>query len=306
MADRSCVIFNPAAGRGKARRRIEAAMHRLGSHVQLIPTERPNHAIELAERAAHDGFTRIIAAGGDGTVHEVANGLLRSSQSSFRFSTLPLGSMNDYAFALGLSRWWMQPESAPPLQTVSVDVGVIRADGRERYFVNGIGVGFNGMVTIESRRIRWLRGLPLYTLAFLRAGIKHFAQLDLDITFDEKTARFPTLALSVNLGQREGGFPVTPRARLDDGVFDLLHATGLRRWQLLRYFPALMTGNLPQNHPKLRTGTCQRVRVQSAQALCVHADGELFCVPEDGVNQIEVEILSRKLPVETCPDWLPN
>src|SRR5262245_47714831 len=95
-----CVIFNPAAGRGQADRRLAPVRRRWGDRATFWPTPQPGHAEELAERAARDGFAVVAAAGGDGTVHEVANGLLASGRRDVNFAVLPIGSANDYDFSL--------------------------------------------------------------------------------------------------------------------------------------------------------------------------------------------------------------
>lgn len=300
MIGRTCVIFNPAAGRGRAKQLIDAAVKRIGE-CELRPTSHPGHAEELARIGAEEGFARIVAAGGDGTVHEVANGILHSGNRDVIFSTWPLGSMNDYAFALGLDRWWNERRGAEELTSTHADVGVMRSGTRERFFVNGCGFGFNGMVTLESRRIRSLRGLPLYAAAFARAGLFDFRCPATTVRIDDSESVSPMLALSVNLAQREGGFPVTPMARIDDGQFDFFHVREVSRWHLVRYFPALVAGTLPADHPRFRFGRCSRVTVSCREPLCVHVDGELFSVPADGHRQFAVEILPRRLRVEVFP-----
>src|SRR5271154_5693799 len=97
-----CVIFNPAAGRGRARRLIERLRRAQGSAIDVRPTSGPGHGVELAEEAVQDGHTTVIAAGGDGTVHEVANGLIRAGRPEVVFGVWPIGSANDYAYALGV------------------------------------------------------------------------------------------------------------------------------------------------------------------------------------------------------------
>lgn len=291
------MIFNPAAGRGRSRRLIDAAIRRVGG-CDLRPTRGPGDAVELARTAADDGYARVVAAGGDGTVHEVANGLLRSGNREVVFSTWPLGSMNDYAFALGLTRWWDEQRAPDELQTATADVGVLTGGDRSTYFVNGCGFGFNGMVTRESRRIRSLRGLPLYAAAFARAGLYHFRRPPTRVELDGTATTSPMLALSVNLGPREGGFPVTPAARLDDGQFDYFHARDVSRWHLVRYFPALVAGTLPAGHPRFGVGRCASVTVRCDAPLCVHADGELVALPEDDIREFAVELLPGRLRVE--------
>lgn len=301
MSIRTCVILNPRAGRGRAASKLEVARSKLPSDAVIVTTERRGHAVELARQAALDGFDRVIAAGGDGTVHEVANGLLQSGRADVVLSTWPLGSSNDYARTLGMGRWWQAWPHGGELATLQADVGIIRAGNQDRYFVNGAGIGFNGMVTVEANTITWLNGMPLYTLAFLRAMRRHFAKPLMRIQRDGVDVVSPTLAVSFNLGQREGGFPVTWNAQIDDGLFETFHAADLRRWELIRYLPALLTGKLPTDHPQLRMGQCRNASVQCDKPLCVHTDGELVCLPHDAIYEVAIELLPKRLKVEFCP-----
>jgi diacylglycerol kinase family enzyme len=252
----------------------------------------------LALEAARAGFPVVAAAGGDGTVHEVANGLLRAGRDGVTLGVYPVGSANDYAHSLAFPAAWASPDGQ--LSGVrKVDVGLVRAPGRpERYFVNGLGLGFNGAVTLESRRIKGLQGVPLYSAALFRALCFHFAAPVMRIRLDGEERRGPTLALSVNLGRREGNFVLTPHAQLDDGWFDFLLAGKLRRWELLRFFPNIVTGRLPENHPQVATGRCREVQLASEAALIAHTDGEFFCRPEDGVQTLEVRLLPGALGVQ--------
>ncbi|WP_202920190.1 diacylglycerol/lipid kinase family protein [Urbifossiella limnaea] len=304
MTPATCVIYNPAAGRGRAEALLKEFTANPGVHGELRPTTAPGHAEELARAAADEGFARVVAAGGDGTVHEVANGLIRSGRRDVVFSTWPVGSANDYAYTLGLTAWWAKRAENPPMETLDVDVARVTAGGRERYAVNAAGVGFNGMVTVESRKIRSLRGMPLYTLAFLKAMVRHFATPRMRVRFDDTEYSGPALALTLCLAQREGGFPLMPAADLTDGKLDYMLATKLRRWHLLRYLPAMATGTLPTNHPLIRLGRAARVTVESDAPLCAHADGELVCVPADGVTELAVEVLPGRLRVEVYPPGL--
>lgn len=295
------MIFNPQGGRGLTRRRVEKLRPLAPPRWTFRPTERPGHAEELARQAARAGYGTVIAAGGDGTVHEVTNGLLTSGVEGVTLATLPCGSANDYAFSLGWRKGqdpkeWMRPGRP----VIRADVGQVTApDGRRRYYIDSLGLGFNGAVTVEARKIPWLRGLPLYGLAFVRALLRHFATPTLTVRFDEATRTTPTLALTVNLGRREGGFLLTPDAKLDDGLFDYLHAGPLGRWELLKNLPKMATGNLPTDHPLLAVGRCRRVTVEGETPFRIHLDGEFFCHPEDGVRRVEIELLPGRLPVET-------
>ena len=207
-----CVIYNPTAGRGRARLRIDRLRRDLGGRAEFRPTGGPGDAEALAMQAAVEGFPIVAAAGGDGTVHEVANGLLRSGMSQVIFAPIPAGSANDYVHSLGLADDW-QRRPDPAVGPGWVDVGLVRSGGRSRYFVNGFGAGFNGLVTRESRRIRRLRGLALYGLAVLRVILFHYATPTTTVRLDDGEPRTtPTLGLSLALGRREGNFVVAPQA----------------------------------------------------------------------------------------------
>ena len=102
----------------------------------------------------------VAAAGGDGTVHEVANGLLQSGNSDVTFAPVPAGSANDYVNGLGLADdWWRRPD--PAVGPGLVDVGRVRSGDRTRYFVNGFGAGFNALVTREAAHPPAARPGPL-------------------------------------------------------------------------------------------------------------------------------------------------
>ena len=148
-APRLCVIFNPTAGRRRALRRLDALAATWRSQATFCRTEHAGHAVELARQAAESGYGIVAAAGGDGTVHEVANGLLQSGRPDAAFGVIPIGSANDYAYSLRQNQI-----TSPRL----VDVGVIRTHrGDHRYFVCCLGIGFSACVTAESRRIHRLR-----------------------------------------------------------------------------------------------------------------------------------------------------
>lgn len=293
-----CVVYNPAAGYGLAARRLDSLRRALAGRADFRPTHGPGHAEELALGAAREGFPLVGAAGGDGTLHEVANGLIRAERPETGLAVFPTGSANDYAFTLGLEAgWWERPGTAVELHPV--DVGLAEAPGgRRRHFINALGLGLNGAVNLESRRIRRLRGLARYGFAMARSLWGHFRHPLMTVTTDGKVRRTPTLALSVALGRREGNFLVAPAAELDDGLFDYLHAGPVSRWELLRHVPALIAGGLPQDHPRLWMGRCRQVRLTSEAALTVHIDGEFFTLPEDDVRSLEVRLLPGRLRVQ--------
>lgn len=292
---RWCIIFNPAAARGRAEQKLKQLQPHLHTKAELRATERAGHAVALARDAAQAGFDVVAAAGGDGTVHEVANGLLEAQNATVEFAVVPLGSANDYAYSLRKTF----PDAANGVRPL--DVGVVSdASGRRRYFVNTLGLGFSGSVALESRRIHRLQGLPLYSLAFFRALAFRYACPAMTVDLDGTARTAPTLSLTLAIGHREGSFVVAPQAVLDDGWFDLLHAGPLSRWEVLRYMPKLASGGqLPSDHPAIWLGRCRTMKLQSTAPLTVHLDGEFFCKPEDDVRSLEVALLPAHLRVRS-------
>lgn len=268
--------------------------------MEFLGTEHPGHAVELARNAVQQGATRIYAAGGDGTAHEVANGILQAGIAAVELIVAPIGSANDYAFSLDQE---YRADSGPSDPLLTVDVGRIRAaDGRERFFIAALGLGFNGQVTVEAHQIGWLQGLPLYLLATLRALAKSSLSREMSVQINGGIPRVgQTMLLSVLIGKREGNFPLAPQARLADGWFDYVQASISSRWEVLRLLPRVAWSGPPQNHPRVMTGLCQTMRVNAAAALTVHADGEIFCTVEDDLRDFEIELLPQRLRVGLWP-----
>jgi diacylglycerol kinase (ATP) len=287
-----CVIFNPTAGKNRAWHRLEQIRKTWGAHAEFRPTQHAGHAIELAEQAARAGFAVVAAAGGDGTAHEVLNGLMRVRNPAVAFTIVPIGSANDYAFSLGLHE-----KNVPPLR--HVDVGVVRApNGKQVYFGCCFGLGLNGRVTWESRQIRRLQGVFLYGLATIRALMYHYGHPPMTLSIDDEPPwTVPTLLFSILIGKREGGFVFAPKAEVDDGWLDFVHAANLSRWEILQFLPRLALFGPPEIYPKIRQGRCRRVRLHSETPLIIHTDGEFFCLPEEGVRDVEIEIMPGALPV---------
>jgi diacylglycerol kinase family enzyme len=222
----------------------------------------------------------------------VLNGLMQAQNPDVQFTIIPIGSANDYAFSLGLDQ--KKPPSAR-----RVDVGLVRApDGRSAYFGCCLGMGLNGCVTWESRRIKRLQGVFLYGLATIRALLYHYQYPLMTLHFDDEPAwTTPTLLFATLVGKREGGFVMAPKAEVDDGLLDLVHAADLSRWEILKFLPRLALFGPPETYPKIRQGRCRRVTIQTETPLVVHTDGEFFCLPGDNVRRLEIEVIPKALTV---------
>ena len=306
---RPVVIYNPAAGRGRAGGRLGGFLERWRGRCELRPTARPGHAAELAARAADDGASVVAAAGGDGTVHEVAAGLIRATGGPGGaggggpvFAVVPVGSANDYAFSL---RAQFGVHDLDDAGGDPVDVGTVRFDVRGETktvpFVCNCGLGLAGAVTVESRRVRYLQGLPLYGLAAWRAvrragpaGLWSIA-VDGGAPVAGRTRSFHAL-----LGRREGNFPLAPDALLNDGRFDLLRVGDAGAWEALRLLPGLARRGPPAGHPLFTTGRGRRIEVACDAPPAVHADGEVICTPADGARRFMFTLHPGRLRAKLC------
>ena len=176
------VIVNPISGRGYAEKmipEIEAGMQKYNLEYELVRTERPWHAAELAEEAARNGFDVIVLASGDGTANEAINGLMRAREAGFyhsAFSILPVGTGNDMAYGLGMRGTLEEGIAAlAKNQRKKIDIGFVKGGDypEGRYFGNGVGIGFDAAVGFEAVKVRWTRG----TLAYLIAALHSSAQV---------------------------------------------------------------------------------------------------------------------------------
>lgn len=296
------VILNPVAGRGygaKAEPELRRLLEAEGLTFDLVRTEGKWHAAELAEQAANDSFGIVVAAGGDGTSNEVINGLMAASENGATptMGIIPVGSGSDFANTAGV----------PPAlqgachrlangQTRMMDVGRVKLpDQAPRYFGNTIGIGFDGIVTVESLKIKRLRGLALYLPVVLKTVFLYYEAPLVTIEYDGQQLVLPALMITVANGPREGGgFFVTPQAQPDDGLFDLCIAREVSKLAVLGLIPHFLKGTHVDREPITMT-RARQVTLSSPDDLVAHMDGEVLCT--DG-HRIECEILPRRLRVQ--------
>jgi YegS/Rv2252/BmrU family lipid kinase len=269
-----------------------------GLDFDLVRTAESWHAAELAEGAVRDGFEVVVAAGGDGTTHEVVNGLMAASGDG-KVGTLgiiPLGSGSDFANTVGV------PSDVPGAchrlahgQARLVDVGRVTLPGRPpRYFDNTVGIGFDGAVTLEALKVKRLRGIALYLPVVLKTVFLYHKAPLVTIEYDGQELVLPALMVCVANGPREGGgFFVAPQARPDDGLFDLCIAREVSRLAILGLIPHFMRGTHVGREP-ITMARARRVTISSPNDLIAHMDGEVLCT--DG-HRLELEVLPRRLRV---------
>lgn len=302
MSHATQLIFNPMADRGRSGQRasdLRAIVAELGG-ADWHGTEYPAHATEVAAQAAARGYQTLVALGGDGTVHEVINGLMQvPADQRPRLAIVPIGSGNDFAFAAGINP---NPQEAVRRAFTGterwVDVAVIRdGSGRSEYFNNTCGLGFDAAINIRTRKVKFFTGFLMYLTGTLQSIAGNFTAPHLKVQYDGGTLDQPILMLTVGNGPREGGgFITTPAAKVDDGLLDFVYITQVSQFRMLQLLPKVM--NATHIHePDVKLATTTRLVIDSDRALPIHIDGELFAPYEADVRHVEIEIIPHAIRV---------
>ncbi len=305
------IIVNPVSGRGKGAASIPTVRQLLESHglkFDLVQSERPWHAAELAQQAVRDGFEVIVAVGGDGTANEVLNGLMQAKQGQpdsampAAMGVLCVGRGNDFAYGMGLpSDLEIGCKVLAQNKRRTVDIG--RVSGGDypqgRFFGNGVGIGFDAVVGFEALKMKRLSGFPSYIVAALKTIFLYYQAPEVQLHFDGQDIRLRALMVSVMNGRRMGGgFRMAPTARQDDGLFDLCIAEQVSRGRIFGLIPHFMRGTQASQN-EVRTAQASRLTVQALHGyLPVHADGETICTR--GV-QLTLEILPKQIEMVCQP-----
>jgi YegS/Rv2252/BmrU family lipid kinase len=302
------VILNPAAGGGSGRRaraELERELAHLDIAYTLEETTGPGHATELAYAAALGGTGTLIAAGGDGTLHEVANGLLRARAITGgvlpTLAVVPIGTGNDFVKVVNGAT-----DREHAYQTLAhgvvrhFDVGRVEWEGGSEYFINGSGTGIDVEVVRQIKRMPRLPGVLSYLLALLKALLR-FRPIPLWIRADgvEYERRVMMIAIT-NGASVGGGFYLSPSAVPDDGQLDLCMVNELSYPQIARVLPRILRGT-HGCHPEvtLRRVSTVEVHARGPSPLFFQLDGELR--EPEGARFLRIEVERGVLPVLAAP-----
>lgn len=294
---------------------MEATLESRGLQYRLVETEGVGHAAELALQCVEQGeVERILVAGGDGTLHEVANGLLATGPREDLpvLAVLPVGTGNDFHRMVGGDR---RVESAVALlETGRVrrfDVGRVRWDDGERYFVNLMGVGIDVELLKRRRAFERLPGLLQY-FAALASALAHFDPLPLRVVLEpgsdgcgaegpgsevmEARSMLSAITVGPSVG---GGFLLSPGAVPEDGLLDLCFVEAMGPFAIAKNLPKVLRGT---------HGSAREVRLRRLKRACVAApdrrplsfelDGELV---SETTRSLSVEVVPGVLPVLRSP-----
>ena len=289
------VIANPAAGRAgpnsRAWRRLERALRDAGVALDIEWTRAAGDGARIAAAAQARGRHRFLVAGGDGSLHDVVNGLLRQSVAAARTSPtvvpLALGTGNDWSRSLALPRdpvalaALIRRDAGVPHDAGRIDLLATSGAVREtRWFINVAGAGFDAHV-IERMPARTpsrlaylfsaLRELVRYRSPLFRLGLEESG--DGDVIRTEELQGRRLLAFVANGRYCGGGMHVAPTALLDDGQFDVVTIAALNLWQALPKLARLYSGSLLQD-PAVQRRVAARVRIDADPPSGIEADGQ--------------------------------
>ena len=208
---------------------------------------------------------------------------------------LPVGSGSDFANAMGVS-----PDLEGACRQLArgkarlVDVCRVTVDDQPScYFDNTVNIGFGGTVTLEARKVKWLRGMALYLPVVLKTVFLSDSPT-VTITYDGQEMTLPAAMICVGNGPREGGgFFSTPDAKPDDGLLDVCIVREMGRLAMLGFVPRFMNGSHVDQKPVTMVRTDSLV-VTSADNLIAHADGEMLCTE---AHRLAFDVLPQKLRV---------
>jgi len=302
MSRKVKIILNPMADMGHAwqvARDLRPIVQEYGD-ADWSGTVYPTHATELAKQAGEQGYDRVIAMGGDGTAHEVVNGLMQIPEKKRPIlGVVPVGSGNDFAHSIGIP---MKPDHAlaHALQSepFAVDIGLMTDEhGHKEYFDNTLGIGFDAVVTIRSHQLPVVRGFLMYLTAVIQTIILNHEPAHMQIETDGQKWEQSTLMLTICNGPREGGgFLVAPDAKNDDGILHYAMIKETNRAMMFRLVPEVMNGTHGR-FKQVTLGSCTRMSVSADRPMYIHADGEIFTSFDSNLHQVTFEVLPNALRV---------
>jgi YegS/Rv2252/BmrU family lipid kinase len=290
-------IVNPRAGKGRGKRlgvMLEDIASRDSRPWKIVYTRSQGDAVTLARDAP---VSVVVAVGGDGTVNEVANGIVGSGRA---LGIVPAGSGNDLMKSLGMKTTFEEAVSVLNRgRRRRIDIGLIEWESptgpaTSRYFVNGAGLGFDAAVAARANRIRFLKGIPLYLAAVLATITEYRPPLFTirhDGAAEERSRR---LLIAVGNGTcAGGGFYLTPDAMLDDGKIDICAIDALSAFGILAIIPRVLRAS-HRGSRGVEMMQTEALEIIPDPPCGLHADGEVLGMD---VSRARIRAVPRAIEV---------
>ena len=290
------IIFNPNAAHGRSVKKLEDIRARFddkGINAYFLATTPQDHGTDLVANTDLSGYDGLVAAGGDGTVFAVLNGLYRHPKASrIPLGLLPIGTGNAFARDLGLQPddWQSAIELLHHSRTRQVDVGHVKSADASYYFLNIVGMGFSVEAGLSAQKLKFL-GNTAYTLATLWRVLK-LRSYPLVLEVDGRVIKSNNVFVTVSNTRFTGThFMIAPAAVIDDGLLDVTLLEGLSRRRLLKLFPTIYSGRHTE-YREVSTLQGSVIKIRSPESMLLAPDGE-FC----GASPAEITCLRKDLTI---------
>ncbi len=282
------LILNPTAGKGNAIKqypKIETFLKEQKENFEIFLTKGPGEAIEIARNLPLSDDDITVAAGGDGTCNEVANGLL-TRKLPLRIppilGILPVGRGNDFASTPGISH---DVEKALEIlvrrKIRPLDAGFVKGGffPEGRYFVNGVGIGFDTKVGFDAAKMKHVHSGIAYAFGAIKNIIRYDPSPVLQVRYDDQEITLPAAIFSLMNGRRMGGiFYMGPNALLDDGMLDFCTVYHPKSRMRLMQLVARYTKGTQGECKEVSTGRAVSFHLRALEgSMAAHADGETLC-----------------------------
>jgi len=296
------LLVNPASANGATGKRWPELANRaahLGLIGETLLSERPGHLIELAEQAVHEGATLVVAFGGDGTLNEAVNGVLRGGGGA-ELASIPLGTGMDFGRTHDIPRRFDDAVRAVLSGgTRTVDVGRVTyrtwaGEDAERYFDNVSSAGMSGAVAQRANGMsKALGGRTTFFYALVRVFFE-WENTEVAVQLDQESRAGRMHDVIVANGVWHGGaMKLAPDALPDDGLFDVVLIGDVNRLDFVTTAPKLYRGT-HVHHPKVEVLRSRTVTVESDEPLPIELDGE-----QVGTTPARWEIVPGALRIRT-------
>ena len=291
LPPRWAFIVNPVAGNGKSlvvEQELLRQLHQRSLSAKIVRTQHKGHAYHLAGELVQQGFTHIIAVGGDGTLNEMASALVDHPHCTA--GLIPAGTGNDFARIPGLPEHFEEPdwEMFFEAHTHFLDVG--RCNGN--WFFNGMGLGFDAQVAAENYEApgKVKRGGKSKYIWHILKNLLFYKEQMMKIHTDEGEREQVCFLNTISIGRRyAGGFYLTPKAYADDGLLDICMVEKINLFQRLAILLKVPKGE-HLAHPKVHYFQARKIVIDLDHTSVYHLDGELF---ED--RHLEIEVFPAKI-----------
>lgn len=302
MKQRALLIINPNSSKGKGEKKAKEVIsyfEKSGFLFDAVYTTGMSHAEKLAFDGAKKGYGTIVAIGGDGTVNEVLNGIMKSGcNESVKMGIIPTGRGNDFAWCVNIPT---DTESAAKIvvdgASKPTDVGICKGTDNEdgRYFFNGTGFGFEPIVNFKASGYKRINGMPSYIVAFLSILMDPPEGYRLEMTIDGEKRVVSTQQVTVANGIRMGSaFKLAPCAKIDDGKLDLMYTNKIcKGLSLIALVIKFLGGKIASDKKSFTYINAERITIEAESAeVPAHSDGEVFT---KAGQRFELEIVPKAI-----------